>query len=445
MRSRVQKCDLGCKKRAWCYPCFIHVSCFALHCHFFLLVSFAGLFCIIHIRPSRLDLLSFAWHHQFFRRWVFFVCFFCWSLLEVSFVFCVGLFCLIFLHLSLIDSSSLHCIVIFFCLFFLLVSFGGLFCFLCRSLLSNIPTPFSYWFMVLCIASSFFFPVFVHPHTHVHIYTHTQTHTRTHTYKHTHTHTHTSGMACVTGYRTWFYYVVRGVRRDLNLTMTVNNMNPQVPLCVCVTWLTSGVWYDWFDVSDMTPLRCDMTSLMMCVTWLTSDVWHDLLTCDTTYSTCVTWLVWCVWHDSFKVCDMTRLTQCVWHDSFDVCDMTHFRCVTWLTWHVTRLTQCVWHDHSQDMTWLLWYVTWLTSCVCHNSLNIRHDTPNVRDMTHLICEMSLFTRDMALFMCVTWLTRRDMTRWICDMTHSTCDMTNLICEMSLFTRDMTHWICDMTH
>ena len=120
--------------------------------------------------------------------------FFCWSLLEVSFVFCVGLFCLIFAHLSLIDLSFVF-------------------------------------------ASSFFPHVFVHPRTHVHIYTHTHTHIRTHTYKHTrtHTHTHTSGMACVTGYRTWFYYVVRGVKRDLNLTMTVNNMNPQVPLCVCVT------------------------------------------------------------------------------------------------------------------------------------------------------------------------------------------------------------------
>jgi hypothetical protein len=37
-----------------------------------------------------------------------------------------------------------------------------------------------------------------------------------------------SGMPCVTGYRTWFYYVVRGVKRDLSLTMTVTNMNPQV-------------------------------------------------------------------------------------------------------------------------------------------------------------------------------------------------------------------------
>ena len=260
MRSRVQKCDLGCKKRAWCYPCFIHVSCFALHCHFFLLVSFAGLFCIIHIRPSRLDLLSFAWHHQFFRRWVFFVCFFCWSLLEVSFVFCVGLFCLIFLHLSLIDSSSLHCIVIFFCLFFLLVSFGGLFCFLCRSLLSNIPTPFSYWFMVLCIASSFFFPVFVHPHTHVHIYTHTQTHTRTHTYKHTHTHTHT--------------HVRYGVRDGLQ------NM-----VLLCGSWSKEG------SQSHHDRKQHESSGSPMCV-------------CDMTHFRCVIWLIWCEWHDSLEM----------WHD-----------------------------------------------------------------------------------------------------------------------------------
>ena len=39
-----------------------------------------------------------------------------------------------------------------------------------------------------------------------------------------------AGMACVTGYRTWFYYVVRGAKRDLNLTMTVSNMNPQTKM-----------------------------------------------------------------------------------------------------------------------------------------------------------------------------------------------------------------------
>ena len=37
-------------------------------------------------------------------------------------------------------------------------------------------------------------------------------------------------MACVTGYRTWFYYVVRGAKKDLNLTMVVSNMNPQTKM-----------------------------------------------------------------------------------------------------------------------------------------------------------------------------------------------------------------------
>ena len=39
-----------------------------------------------------------------------------------------------------------------------------------------------------------------------------------------------AGMACVTGYRTWFYYVVRGAKKDLNLTMVVSNMNPQTKM-----------------------------------------------------------------------------------------------------------------------------------------------------------------------------------------------------------------------
>jgi hypothetical protein len=39
-----------------------------------------------------------------------------------------------------------------------------------------------------------------------------------------------AGMACVTGYRTWFYYVVRGAKKDLNLSMTVSNLNPQTKM-----------------------------------------------------------------------------------------------------------------------------------------------------------------------------------------------------------------------
>ena len=47
-----------------------------------------------------------------------------------------------------------------------------------------------------------------------------QTTIRTHT--HTHAHIHTC--------RTWFYYVVRGVKKDLTLTMSVSNMNPQTKM-----------------------------------------------------------------------------------------------------------------------------------------------------------------------------------------------------------------------
>jgi len=166
----------------------------------------------------------------------------------------------------------------------------------------------------------------------------------------------------------------------------------------CVTWLVHAwdithihVWHDSFT----------------CVTWLTHmrDMSHAYVWRDS--CRCVTWLVHVC--DVTRLCNITLFNKELPHARHDSCT-----CVTCLT-RVRDMTHVYeWRDSFICVTWQVHVCDVIRLCditLCNKELlHVRHDwgtcvtcLTRVRDMTHVMCDMTRSYVWHDSFICVTWL------------------------------------------